>query len=74
MLLSMSAFPFLSRIYPQVILLASLMTLLGLPLDCLASSTGDDAVAHDFTATWFGVLAVMIFVIAYCFVIAEEPS
>lgn len=72
MSLSMSATRFLGRIYSQVILLVSSLTLLGLPLDCLASSAGNDAATHDFTTTWFGVVAVMIFVIAYCFVIAEE--
>jgi len=45
---------------------------LGLSPDCLASNTENGAIIHDFTATWFGIMAVVLFVIAYGFVIAEE--
>jgi len=47
------------------------LALISWPVTSLASNT---EVAHqtDFTGTWLGILAVSLFVIAYCFVIAEE--
>jgi len=42
------------------------------PAVCLASSTAEAAIDVDLTLTWMGIGAVILFVIAYCFVISEE--
>jgi len=47
-------------------------TLAAWPLTCLASTTTETGIDPNLTLTWFGISAVILFVIAYGFVIAEE--
>jgi len=56
---------------------ALLLTLLALPLVALAAESGTPATTAaghslDLTATWMGIAAVVVFVLAYAFVISEE--
>ncbi|MGH7273795.1 MAG: sodium:proton antiporter NhaD [Nitrospiria bacterium] len=43
-----------------------------LPSTVLASSVGENAQILDLTATWFGILSIIVFVVAYALVISEE--
>ncbi|MEJ2508350.1 MAG: sodium:proton antiporter NhaD [Gammaproteobacteria bacterium] len=53
---------------------ALLLTLLTLPAVALAAEAAGQGNGHalDLTATWMGITAVIVFVVAYAFVISEE--
>jgi len=54
-------------------LLASLFLLLSLPAMAFASTTGSAEATHlDLTSSTLGILALVVFVLAYVFVLAEE--
>lgn len=48
-----------------------LITSLTFPISALASSTGEPQLL-DLTASWGGIIAIMVFILAYILVIAEE--
>jgi len=52
--------------------LLGLLALIAWPLSSLASATTGTTSNADLTGTWIGIGAVILFAIAYCFVIAEE--
>lgn len=48
------------------------LTLFAFPLQSLASQTTEPGTTIDLTASWFGIVALAVFVFAYLLVVAEE--
>ena len=60
------------RSFPQVGFLWLLPLLILQPLTAVAQTVEDVGERLDLTASWVGITAVILFVLAYCLVIAEE--